>query len=328
MPAKFVSSSCTYLAVNARLAAADSNGQPNGQQNETLFSRMRIETSVDNAPIYETNRATVEATIEQPPQIIQEDKSKPPTNNSTKSQKSLTLSAGGKRYQNGSKRNATTTLSTNAIATENPNGDTAMARKNQTVVSRWQDSFDDSFDDEGGRSPMVFPRKKHLESLVAGNHIPSSPTMNGDLSGFFSPRTTRRLMPSSKSTQPLLHLGTIGQNGLQQNETSNGHLIQNGNRSPGPFPTPSPTPGSPKQAVKQNGNSGSSKSVERSSAGGGAGLFSHFKNLVNVSMLCLVFAYSSNCFASIYTPSAWFLTQQPTFQTINVASNNAVSFGC
>lgn len=104
-----------------------------------VFSRMRIETSVDNAPqIYGITRATVEATIEQPPQSNHEDKSKPPTNNSTKSQKSLTLSAGGKRYQNGSKRNATATCSTNAIATENPNGDTTMQRKNQTTISRWQ----------------------------------------------------------------------------------------------------------------------------------------------------------------------------------------------
>jgi hypothetical protein len=132
-------------AVNARLAAADS-GQPqaaenNGQSNETLFSRMRIETSVENAPqIFGTNRATVEATIEQPPPTTpaQDDKSKPPTNNSTKSQKSLTLSTGGKRYQNGSKRNVTATFSTNAIATENPAGDNTIQRKNQTIVSRWQ----------------------------------------------------------------------------------------------------------------------------------------------------------------------------------------------
>jgi hypothetical protein len=127
-------------AVNARLARADSvQATNNGQSNEALFSRMRIETSVENAPqIYGTNRATVEATIEQPP-TTQEDKSKPaPASNSTKSQKSLTLSANGKRYQNGSKRNVSATVSTNAIATENPNEDVGAQRKNQTILSRWQ----------------------------------------------------------------------------------------------------------------------------------------------------------------------------------------------
>ncbi|KAI6192133.1 Tau-tubulin kinase 1 [Aphelenchoides bicaudatus] len=270
-------------AVNARLAAADSNGQPiNGgiapaQSNEALFSRMRIETSVENAPqIYGITRATVEATIEQPP-ANQEDKSKP-------SQKSLTLSAGGKRYQNGSKRNATATCSTNAIATENPNGDTTMQRKNQTIVSRWQDSFDDSVDDDaGGRSPMAFARNKHLDNLVAGNHIPSSPTLNGDLTGFLSPRSNRRLMPSSKSTQPLLQLGTQTNSIQQQNGTSNGHLIQNGNRSPGPFPNNAPPalhrPDSPKQANK-NGNS-SPKMVEAANVSEKSGGF--FKSLVHAS---------------------------------------------
>lgn len=283
-------------AVNARLAKADSvQATNNGQSNEALFSRMRIETSVENAPqIYGTNRATVEATIEQPPTTTQEEKAKPVTT----SQKSLTLSASGKRYQNGSKRNVSATVSTNAIATENPNEDAVAQRKNQTIVSRWQgksnfsfnlhfvlDSFDDSVDeDNGGRSPM-FARNKQIDSFVnTNNHFPQSPTMNGDLSGFLSPRSSRRLMPASKSTQPLLLLST---NNGAQNGTSNGQAIQNG-KSPAPFPAAPPAlhPGSPKQTPKTNGNQQvNTGSNPAASNVGGGGLISHFRSFVNVSML-------------------------------------------
>lgn len=128
---------------------------------------------------------------------------------------------------------------------------------------------------------MMFARNKHLDNLVAANHIPSSPTLNGDLSGFLSPRSNRRLMPSSKSTQPLLQLGTTATNGLQ-NGTANGHLMQNGNRSPGPFPAAPPAlhpPGSPKQTNK-NGNSLQPQPQERNASSNGGGFF---KSLVNVS---------------------------------------------
>lgn len=101
------------------------------------------------------------------------------------------------------------------------------------------DSFDDSVDEDGGRSPM-FVRNKHLDSFVnSNNHIPQSPTMNGDLSGFLSPRSNRRLMPSSKSTQPLLQLNSSS-NGTTQNGTSNGHISMQNGRSPGPFPAAPP----------------------------------------------------------------------------------------
>ena len=131
---------------------------------------------------------------------------------------------------------------------------------------------------------MMFARNKHLDNFVAGNHIPSSPTLNGDLSGFLSPRSNRRLMPSSKSTQPLLQFGTTTSNGVQ-NGAANGHLMQNGNRSPGPFPAAPPAlhpPGSPKQATK-NGNSLQARTthVQERNLSNGAGGF--FKSLVNVS---------------------------------------------
>ncbi|CAD5230965.1 unnamed protein product [Bursaphelenchus okinawaensis] len=190
-------------------------------------------------------------------------------NNEKKSQKSLTLSI-GKKYQNG-KRNVTPSNTTNAVADDDGIiGKDISQNKGQTIVSKWQDSFDDSVDEEnlnglersmdGGRSPGPprYVRSKQIATVQAqtpANGLPSSTTLNGDLAGYLSPRSGRRLITSSKSTAPLLNVSATIQACTPKNQSivapSEGKKEKNGQKESSP------------------------------GSNGGGGLMSHLKGLVN-----------------------------------------------
>ncbi|KAI6240676.1 Tau-tubulin kinase 1 [Aphelenchoides fujianensis] len=304
--------------VNARLAAADGvagGGEQapaaNGQNNE-LFSKMRIETSVENDPRcihYASTREVVEATIEQPPASRPQTAGsgsgasngpstngevQPKANGTTAKQpnRSITCSI-GKRYQNGSRSK------TPAPAAPLANGEDESASngRERPAGNRWQDSFEQDGEEAdqqahfangfqlgdygGGRSPLLtrYARSKQLDAIANG--FPQSPTMNGDLSGYLSPRSNRRLLPASKSSQPLLNTITPPSSTPSVAQSNGDTKEANGTAKNRPAAkstqkSPSPSPKSPKTSAASASSS--------SANGGGGGLYSHLKTLVNTSL--------------------------------------------
>uniref|UniRef100_A0A914CIC9 Protein kinase domain-containing protein n=1 Tax=Acrobeloides nanus TaxID=290746 RepID=A0A914CIC9_9BILA len=228
--------------VNARLAAV---------AGKELFDHMKVETYVENGDKpyeYEVN-VDLPANIIRPTVIEPKEAcaaaiippmtpgslrkraqlaNQPSTEQRTKSNRSITLSV-GKRYPNGTKARLSSNNSieggTHAMA-EDDAGLSGYNKAGQTIISKWQDSFDDSVDDgipfieksmerEGSavpKSPMLnrYSRANVLSPPQGSAGSNPNSGANSNSNNALSPRASRRTMHTSKSAQPL-NLAPINQ---------------------------------------------------------------------------------------------------------------------
>ncbi|KAH7730522.1 Protein R90.1 [Aphelenchoides avenae] len=169
-------------AVNARLAAASSGSV------QDIFSKMKVDTSVENDPNALVQGRDIEVNVELPAHIAsrapgadangtngiateqRHTLARQPSQEqkNSKSNRSITLST-GKRYQNGSRRHPSTTAnSTNAVAEDDP-AQLSYHKGGQTIISKWHDSFDDS----AGDDHMHVERS--MDRDYSGNKSPIAP---------------------------------------------------------------------------------------------------------------------------------------------------------